>query len=112
MIEHHCPACGAILFYRSGKFKKFCNSKCKADYYEKKRQEKAEKAAEAAKLRVPLVPESQCKKCKYGLLFGERCGCGYMFATGQPRLLLHPEGLSAECKEFEPRKRKRPRYGR
>ena len=112
LIERHCAACGATLYDRKQcDIRKFCNSKCQAAYHARKRQQAAEKAAEAAKRRKTLIPESQCRKCIYGCVYGGRFGCGYVFETGTPRLLLHPEGLTSECKEFTPKKRKKPRYG-
>ena len=107
MMENLCLNCGATLYCFNGSIKKFCNRKCQLEYGEKERQKQAEKAAERVRLRTTLIPEKQCRKCVYGYAYGGRYGCGYVFETDTPRLLLHPEGLTDKCYEYTPKKGRR-----
>lgn len=63
--------------------------------------------ATVIKYSKPLVDPKLCAKCVYSEtdnVYGY-C-CGYLNKTGRTRTSLHPEGLTSDCKEFKPRKRK------
>lgn len=53
----------------------------------------------------PLVDQRRCAKCRWRHIYTHHFFCGYMFFHDHSRTSLHPEGLSADCKEFEPRQR-------
>ena len=112
MLVGHCRNCGKELYVTSsGKMNIFCDRQCQLEYGAKRKQEKAAEAAERARLRETLVPEKQCRKCKYGFDYGGRYGCGYVYVKDQSRTSLHPEGLSGDCKEYTPKKWRRKGRG-
>ena len=113
MYTHQCPNCGKEIYAaKNGKMNIFCNQQCHVEYGAKKRKAKEEKAAEQARLRATLVPETLCRKCEYGFCFWtNHYACAHFEIRDKTRLSLHPEGLSADCKEFTPRKRKRKGRG-
>lgn len=114
VYEFTCANCGKtqILTFREGRCsKKFCNTECMKEYWEKKRQADADEAkaarAERTKQKRKIVPKSKCRQCKYSSLNRDDTICCYFELAGHSRLSLHPEGLNANCQEFAPRTKKR-----
>lgn len=55
-----------------------------------------------------MVPYEQCAKCQYSIRYADTVQvCNHFDVMGQTRTSLHPEGLTDDCKEFQPRKRQR-----
>lgn len=53
-----------------------------------------------------MVPYETCRKCRYYSNFADSWRmCMYFIYTGVLRSSLHPEGLTKECREFEPKQR-------
>lgn len=105
--ETLCPNCGETVTVPNV----FCDRKCWKEYQDKKRIEQERRRAKCRGYQSsrPLVPEDLCMNCKYSQKYSQLVGCGYFFIKGETRLAKHPEGLTAECQEFEPRKTPRRR---
>lgn len=54
-----------------------------------------------------MVPYEKCAKCRFSCVFENKPLCNYFEVMGHTRTSLHPEGLTDDCREFQPRKRKR-----
>lgn len=119
--EFDCAWCGkhvVIEDYR-GQPPKYCSVKCRKDISAMKKREHRERerlkqqycytAAPDKKQERTPVPISKCVKCAYSLLVGCEICCDYWEITGNSRVAMHPEGLTADCREFKPRKRARIR---
>lgn len=110
-----CPNCGKTFpVYVNGAHqeRKFCSKDCwKA--YTQKRQEAKKQQKQAAKVQFKtlhdrqLVPEELCRKCKYHAKYGNMFHCGYVLKMDTTRTKLHPEGLTSDCREFEPSRRRK-----
>lgn len=110
MYEVTCLYCGTVKVYDSyGPHPmKFCNAKCQAAMAAKRKREKHLRQKEGrivAKLSPTITPESQCKKCRYGLNVGQLLCCSYFEIMGTTRLKKHNLKLPSECQEFEPKTR-------
>jgi hypothetical protein len=119
MYEFICLGCGKkiVLPAKHGIGQKYCSKECYNKYISEQRKlQRKERALVAAAKAVasdtnkPLVNVKKCAKCVYGFHDnGQTWHCGYLFKTGRTRTAQHPEGLTAECQEFAPRKRERKR---
>ena len=108
MDTYTCKNCGKENpISREGSIaRKFCNRDCQKAYYAKKEAAAAAAKVVASDKRKPLVDNKQCRKCKYRYYGRDHYSCGFLFIKGYSRTSLHPEGLTPECHEFEPRQRK------
>lgn len=100
-----CKHCGKPIEILSdkGRTKQYCSKACR----EKARRERDAEARGKKKRSKPLVSLDQCAKCRYVTKVGTCLCCGYFEIAGRTRLGQHPEGLTEECQEFEPKKRGR-----
>lgn len=102
--EFACAMCGARVKLETNyiRKRKYCSREC---CIEAQRQKELQKRKHRAILSEPLVPVKVCGRCKWSWVVREGVyGCAYAEANEHTRNFLHPEGLTAECKEFEPRK--------
>ena len=119
--EFDCAWCGKHAFvskYR-GQPPKYCSDQCRRDSAAAKKREHRKRADHSkqngtSKPKHPglehdgiLVPVMKCAKCRYSQLVGRFLVCGYFEFTGQTRTSRHPEGLTADCREFKPLARAR-----
>ena len=117
--EFDCAWCGKHAFvskYR-GQPPKYCSDHCRreSDNYRKRERRKNEKKKNPSywmgnpdsEQNTALVPILKCAKCRYSQLVGQFLVCGYFEFTGQTRTIRHPDGLTADCREFMPRARAR-----
>jgi hypothetical protein len=107
MYEFTCMNCGKVHVVKTASTtpKKFCNRECWRQHNEKKRA--AQHQTVRVTLSEPLIPSSQCEKCKYRLSLDGIWCCGYFDICGHTRTAMHPEGLTTECREFERRRQQR-----
>lgn len=111
--EFTCANCGKRhrVSERVGRgiHKKYCNIACRDAFFVKKRKEASKEKArlkqEKIRRQQPIVPVARCLKCRFAQKEQRTITCGYLFATGTSRLLLHPNGLTADCLEYQPKKR-------
>ena len=109
-----CPGCGKkFSLYENGNLKerKYCSKECWMAYARNQMEEK-QQAEQKRRGRRPsgpktLVPQERCQKCKYSAKYRNLYHCGYMLMKGTTRTALHPEGLTADCLEFEPKRRRK-----
>lgn len=107
METYICQNCGKEnVINREGSARKFCDKYCQKEYYARKEVAAAAARVAASDKRKPLVDNKQCRKCKYRYYGHDHYSCGFLFIKGYSRTSLHPEGLTSECHEFEPRQRK------
>lgn len=111
METYTCQNCGKenTIMQGGSSARKFCNRECQKEYYRKKEAVAAVARVVASDKRKPLVdPKKHCTRCRWSISIQHGGGrhCGYMFITGKSRVAMHPEGLTSECQEFEPRQRK------
>lgn len=109
-----CPGCGKkFSLYENGNLKerKYCSKECWAAYVDGKKAEQEEKAKKRrgrrAAIHQTLVPQERCEKCKYSQRYLDLYHCGYVLVKDTTRTALHPEGLTADCQEFEPKRRRK-----
>ena len=113
MHEFDCLNCGKHNIMASrGAAPKFCDRTCWREYNQKKvaaaEAAKAEQQKENKKLRYAIVPQKQCRKCKYGLEVGGYISCDYVFQTNISRVVKHLNtGMPTKCEEFKERARAR-----
>ena len=105
--EFDCAWCGkhvALEEFR-GHPQKFCCKRCCNKAYEARRGGKKQEPKERP---GPLVPLEKCEKCRFSSRpTGEYFMCAYHEIMGHSRTSLHPEGLTSDCKEYQPRRRSR-----
>lgn len=105
LYEFTCAGCGkkTSVAYRCGGPPKYCSVECR-EAAQKERDRKARK-----RFTQPPVPYRVCKKCRWGRCTNNSTSllCTYSEYHDTSRTALHPEGLTADCKEFEPKRRKR-----
>ena len=105
-----CPNCGKVFpTYVEGNRteRKYCSKECWRAFTEKRAKLRYEAKHRHTALSDTLVPQKVCEKCKYHAKYGKLFHCGYMLYTDTTRTSLHPEGLTSDCKEFEPRRRRK-----
>lgn len=104
-----CPNCGKEfpLDEKNGTVaRKYCSMKCRKEYAEKK-AERQKLLRKTQRLSDTLVPQERCRTCRYAQKCGPLYHCGYFLQLDTTRTALHPEGLTADCKEYEPKGRTR-----
>lgn len=113
LYEYDCLNCGKhhIIPASSSVEPKFCDRECWREYNKKKaaaaEAAKAEKQKNSTK-KYPLIPQAQCRKCKYGLEVGGYISCDYVFQTDISRVVTHLKtGMPTACEEFKKRARAR-----
>lgn len=104
--EYICAYCGKKFSGRKRVNRKYCSTECQRIAYGAAQRKPSRNMTE------PIVPASKCRKCLYGASStADYPGCSYLFATGESRVKLHPEGLTAKCEEYIPRRGKKLRVG-
>jgi hypothetical protein len=110
MYDFICKNCGKkhTRATQNAPNQKFCDRNCWSEYNKKKMQAEAEakkqEQLERRKRRTTITPASQCEKCIYGYSIASVWCCGHFEIAGYTRHSLHPEGLPAECQEYQPKK--------
>ena len=106
-----CPGCGEKFpIYINGDHyeRKFCSKDCWRAYAAGKKEAKVqERRKRYAAMSQTLVPQERCEKCKYSMKYLHLFHCGYLLMNGTSRTMLHPEGLTADCQEFTPKRRRK-----
>lgn len=117
--EFDCAWCGKHVVMKDyrGQPPKYCSEKCRRDVSAIKKREHRERerlkhlycytAPPVQTQDLTPVPITKCVKCAYSLLVGREICCDYWEATGNSRVAMHTEGLTADCREFKPRARSR-----
>lgn len=97
--EYICAYCGKKFSGRKQINRRFCSTECK--------NAANKEAIPGKRLSVtePVVPPQKCKKCVHGAVAIDNVWpiCNYIFDTGKSRVQMHPEGLTAQCREFAPK---------
>lgn len=99
--------CGKLVQIETAfiRMRKYCSKAC---CKEAQKQKELEKWKQRTILSKPLVPYKVCMNCKWSRVRNkENMSCTYMDRHDHTRTFLHPEGLTAECQEFEPRRKAR-----
>lgn len=105
MKQLTCMQCGRQFSISDSK-RIYCSDECRVAAREarKKRPAKQWTFRRKPTYSRPPVSTKKCLACIYGGNFGgDTPYCRYYSVTGTTRTFLHPEGLTAECKEYEPK---------
>lgn len=105
--EITCALCGKQVKIETNyiRKRKYCSREC---CKEAQRQKDLQKWKQRAILSEPLAPMKFCARCKWSSVLRENLYvCAYAEKNEHTRNFLHPEGLTAECMEFEPRSKKK-----
>lgn len=118
MYKHTCEYCGGSYENKDPK-SRFCCRDCygkavssgqlkrspQKPHINHKGTVKASAIVRASDSHKTLVDPKKCSKCRYRAFADIGYHCGYLSITGRSRLAMHPEGLTKDCQEFEPRQR-------
>lgn len=105
IYEYNCARCGKPVRKEFSRryAPKYCGPECCREA--QKERERALRETRKPLRPLPLVPYKTCKKCRWGRIHNkENMSCTYMEHHDHTRTSLHPEGMTADCKEFEPRR--------
>lgn len=104
-----CPNCGkefALFVNGHQEERKYCSKECWRECVRKRAEAKKHRGRPHS-ISKTLVPQERCQKCKYSAKYSHFYHCGYVLMKGTTRTALHPEGLTADCQEFEPKRRRK-----
>lgn len=102
IYEFNCARCGEkqSVEYTFGGHPKYCSS-CRSIAYRENKNIRGKNGEGISNYYSPLVDLRKCGRCCYSQ-GGGKTGtiCMYFELTGHSRTFLHPEGLTADCKEY------------
>lgn len=112
IYEYHCIRCGKHVRKDVNRryTPKYCGPECCREA-QREMQRERDRTLRESRTPIqarPLVPYRICKKCRWGRIHNkDNMSCTYLEHHDHTRTSLHPEGLTADCKEFEPKRRKK-----